>query len=373
MKFEQLTDNDQFKRAVVGISLITSLLTANVYLGSSLIPFTPQSSVFDYPVLVHQALFAGFLLIHLAYLIFPRKDFIAWILLANFVILCCLDINRIQPYYINFFAFMLIPATASREARGFVVLTTIGITYMAAGISKMNPSFIIEVMPHFFGWLAEDGSSLQRFFGTYIPWGEFLLGIGLLFPLTKRKTNWLAIAMHLVIIPVKLLTNGYPVVPWNVLFLILHIAYYDSEIFKFDVGRDYKSVLLVGCFLLLPILSYAGKINYLFQFPLYSGNDLRGAVYMSDDMYNRLPEELKAYCMPVDPNTTEKVAILEYLVADQLQVAPYPDDRVYFTLAKEFLPYIKSNQDMVLWIRKGSEMQYNKNAWAYLVTDLYGK
>lgn len=369
MKASIFQNNDQYKRLVLVISLITTLITFNVYIGSELIPFTPHMDMFDFSKDIH---FYGFLLfvgMHLVYLAFPDKDYLGYLLLAVFTLLCLMDINRIQPYYISYFAFLLIPRQASKEARGFVTIGTIAITYVAAGISKMNPSFQIEVFPHFFGWLADGESGFGKFLGTMIPWGEALLGVALFVPAIKTKANWVAIAMHMVIIPVKIFTNGYPVIPWNALFLCMHVVFYDEDIYGFDIQREMKSVLLAFAFVLLPILSYAGKINYIFQFPLYSGNDLRGAVFVNQDMYERLPEHYKKYCLQMG---ADKIIVLEYIIADNLQVAPYPDKRVYLTLAREFLPYIESDSDMVLWIRKGAITNYNKTAWAYLVKDLYG-
>ena len=96
-----------------------------------------------------------------------------------------------------------------------------------------------------------------------------------------------------------------------------------------------KIVLIL--FALLPALSFFNLWDHYLSSSLYSGNRNSGAIYVSDDVFDRLPEQIQDYVTEGEPNRN-RLSINNWSLGE-LNVPSYPEIRIYKNVAKQICSY----------------------------------
>lgn len=366
---DKLQDNDWFKRAVIICFLGIIALTYKVFIGRSFLSHVPINSRFVVPEEVHVALFGVLVMLLIAMFALPKKDFLGYLILMAFAALCVIDINRAQPYNLCFLVLLLIPHESSKNARAFVAIVTMATTYICAGINKLNPDFGTITAPYIYTWLTggRKHELLDQILSVTVPIMDLLIGVSLLIPFMKRFGHKLAFLMHAGIITVMIMTRGEEVIFWSVLYILINFIFYEISIYKFDVAKELSNVIITLAFIVIPILGFAGKVNYMFTFPLYTGKDMLAIIIVSEDTMNRMEGPMKQY---IKQTGTDYVLNVSLMAAEELHIGMFPVQETFKSVARDVAPFAKSDRDMILVVSQGSSAVMHETLWLYSIKDL---
>ena len=136
--------------------------------------------------------------------------------------------------------------------------------------------------------------------------------------------------------------------PWNVSFMILLIILFKPKngfSIKqiFSQKAELKTLLVVLLFGILPLLSFWGWWPKHFSAALYSGNKVRSAVYLSDEIKSKLPANVQAKVNDFD-NQLSTTSWTQ----GELNVAMYPTDRVHFSMFENLCLGYPTEQDFLV-------------------------
>jgi len=305
---------------------------------------------------------------HHYYSIRPRKFIIIFIILAG--ILSIFDQSRWQPWfyqYLFMFTALGFYSWSSNDVqKQNTILHTcrfiVASIYFWSGLQKINANFIIDIFP----WLADPliwflPESIKIFphsFGVAAPFIEVGIGIGLLTKKYRNISIILAIVMHgLILLSIGPLGHNWNSVvwPWNIAmatFVVTLFLKTDDIPFKKIVWTDnfaFQKIVLV-LFGAMPLFSFFNLWDSYLSSALYSGNTDRALIYMSDPVRNKLPSKIQNYTYTT--NSHEIALDISRWSFGELNVPPYPEERVYKTIAKNICTYADSNSDITLVVQK---------------------
>lgn len=173
----------------------------------------------------------------------------------------------------------------------------------------MSGTYLWLVEPLIRAWPAP-AQSLVRHLGYAAPFLECAIGGGLLTRRFRHAALFFAITMHVLILitlgPLGL-NHNVVVWPWNLtmiaflLILFRRTEWPAPRSIIWARGFVFQNVVLV-LFALMPILSFFNLWDDEFSSALYSGNKTSGVIYLSDDVFNRLPSEIGEYVTEEGPN-----------------------------------------------------------------------
>jgi hypothetical protein len=164
----------------------------------------------------------------------------------------------------------------------------------------------------------------------------------------------LAVAMHVFILAMlgPLGQDWNTIVwPWTAAMAVFDLLLFSGkdgfsarEIFRFERNWYHAAMLvLFGC---LPLLSFANRWDSYLSAALYSGNVTEGLIYASDAGYDAVPEGARHYFVQTSDNT--HVLNMQQWAMEDLHVPPYPEARVYITIARELCARQREPGQLVL-------------------------
>ena len=122
--------------------------------------------------------------------------------------------------------------------------------------------------------------------------------------------------------------------------LILFFRRTDEEPAPLDIiwgtGFAFQRVVLI-LFGVMPALSSVNLWDHYLSSALYSGNRNSGVVYVSDDVFDRLPDKIEDYVYEDGPDRNG-LDINEWSFGE-LNVPSYPEIRIYRNVAREICGY----------------------------------
>lgn len=291
--------------AILGV-LILMLYAPKLWISTKVFPVIP---LFDWlPIPLHPfdaALGIFFFLIQVLY-IFQNKRWQGWLIILLYVYLSLVDQNRLQPYfYQSFLTIFAIEIFRKREFAPKVLYAVILIffaTYFWSGIQKVNEDFYIQ-------WL----SALNKHFSflpqwflvgfTYaVPWLEALMGVLLLFNITRKIGVLFILSMHAIITFLLFyLGYGYNVVPWNIqnMFSVVIIFWslktsHSLDFFLKYLNKQKIAILIFTIF--LPLANnLTGFYDSLLSFHFFTADLNYYNIYLNDELEEKLPEHIKAF------------------------------------------------------------------------------
>jgi hypothetical protein len=349
--------------------LVEFLLSAKLWISSRAYPLTPIfEGLPSVPTLIDGLWLVLLLLLLVAIVLArrPRAYIIAFVVLAG--LLSLFDQSRWQPWFYQFL-FMFTALTlypwgeqdpTKREATLNVCRLIVACTYLWSGLQKLNVSFVEDVFP----WLVEPlvallpGSleELIRPLGIAVPIVEVGIGIGLLTRL-RNTAVILALGMHVFILfcigPFG--HNWNTVVwPWNIAMIaFVVILFWRVE------GFSAKRVLVPGTspfhglalllFGVMPLFSFFGLWDSYLSASLYSGNTKSVTIYISDAVRNRLPGTIRDPALKRQADGTNIASITDWSFKE-LNVPPYPENRVFKNVSKSVCAYAEDPSEVKLMI-----------------------
>jgi hypothetical protein len=294
----------------------------------------------------------------------PRKIIVAFLVLAG--LLCLFDQMRWQPWFYQYF-FMLAalgfyawkePGVKNNRVALNCCALIIVCIYFWSGVQKLNASFINEVWPGMLEplrrFMPGGLKSLPPFTALIIPLLEICIALGLLTRRFRNASVILAIATHAVILALLISAGENTVVwPWNIamgfMVLILFWQNKESTVAKILVPKRAFHALVLLLFGVLPSLGLIGLWDSYLSSALYSGNNYRGVIYITQPVMDRLPIALRQYVwtdvQPMFLDTT----LWAY---GELNVPVYPEPRVFRSLTEQVCKYADRPSDVQLGLRE---------------------
>lgn len=356
------------KRLAAAYTLTLLVFTWRQYLlDHEILAHLPAIPGFEVPLIVHQVIF-GFLILSLGFtLVKPLRWEGPLAVLLFFGLAIFLDINRFSPALQHVLFLLLLPTSIGGRAVKMAIVCMLGVTYILAGLNKLNPMFQALTVP----WIGSTlGLSDFSSVGKIIPWAEVLIGIFLFVRPIRLLVTITAIAMHTLLI-VWLLTIGWDqvVIPWNglciVLLTIISISKEEEE-----PAFSIPLMLAVLGFTFVAVAGYLNVIHGYFGFPLYSGH-MRGAmVVFPIEKVAFIPEDCQGSIQYFEQDSIR----LPYLDLVKLGLdvhgnQPFPSDESFKHIARRLQRTLSTNE-FILMIRESEDNTIGKGVKGYLAEDL---
>jgi hypothetical protein len=333
--------------AILGMALSHKLwLSVRDYPLTPLIPFLkPIPHPFDY------ILFGATFLALAGSALTPR---LIPIFAALALVLAVCDQSRLQPWFYQYVFLLLGVAFASPNACRLIVA---GI-YFWSGVQKLNAGFIYTGFP----WLLEpilrhlphSAQALVHPLSVVAPFIELWIGIALLSRKFRTPAIVLALAMHVfILISLGPWGQNYNRVvwPWNIAMAaaVVILFWNATEPVKkimFGEGPFHAAVLLL--FGVAPAFSLFGYWDHYLSSAMYASNENHATIYIDDKLFDRLPDGIAEY-VSVETPDLDSIDIGEWS-ANELNVPPYPEIRIYKNVARKICSYAESPGDVRLSI-----------------------
>jgi len=228
--------------------------------------------------------------------------------------------------------------------------------YFWSGLQKLNAGFFRDLFP----WLIKPvtkfipGRSKALVYRSayLIPFAEMALAIGLLTPQLRMFAIPMAIGTHLfILLCLGPLGHNYNTIiwPWNIAMILFDLVLFwgigSTGFQEILIGHGFifQKVILVF-FGIMPIFSFLNLWDGQLSFQFYSGNAKYGFIFVKEAGFNQLPEGLRSQfiCNPKLPDL-HMLNVLEWSMKE-LNVPPYPEERVFRKIARSFCRY--GNNDM---------------------------
>jgi len=311
----------------------------------------------ELPQTASLALTVAFILSVLAFATLRRSMWPGWTALGLGVVLVLLDINRLQPW---FYQYLLMLWALSRSEKkgteralpicGFILASI----YVWSGIHKLNLMFAKEALPFLLRPLGQGVVSLAHPVWFLVPVTESAIGFLLLMGPTRKVGLALAVSMHVLLLyllgPLGLNYNS-SIWPWNfwMIAFCLVIFWRPSPSLLKPVFQDsLGKAILILCGI-MPAFSFIGAWDTYLSASLYSEKAREGWIYLSESGYEHLPNEDKIYAVRSAPGQY-RIGIIEW-GSRQMNVPPYPEPRVFQTIAEHLIQQGVPAGDITLLVR----------------------
>jgi hypothetical protein len=287
-----------------------------------------------------------------------RAYILAFVVLAG--LLGLLDQSRWQPWFYQYLFMFLALAfyprgdgdPEKRETALNVCRLIVASTYLWSGLQKLNAGFFDSLFPWLVGPLVTllPGSlgDPVRSVALVVPFVEASIGIGLL---TRRFRDWavvLALGMHaFVLFCIGPLGHGWNTVvwPWNVamsVFVVLlfwRIEDFSPKKVLLPARRyPYLHTVVLVLFAVMPLFGLFGLWDSYLSASLYSGNDKKGTLFIDETVKDKMPAGIRERVadLPAGEKYTLNISRWSY---EELNVPPYPETRVFRSLARYVCSY----------------------------------
>jgi hypothetical protein len=351
------TETPLLKIAIASALFAGLALSPKLWLTERIYPATPAFAILrTIPAPLDSILYGTMLalLAAIALVKRPRRLIGAFVAIAAGVAL--FDQSRWQPWFYQYLVTLFAVGFCAREAALNTCRLVMVCTYFWSGLQKANAEFVHNVFPFMMGSFAE---SIPAWMGYLAPLVEVGIGVGLLIPRFRSYAIYTGIAMHsfilLAIGPFGSNSNSV-VWPWNIAMICFLVILFSkqTEISAVEIiwPREgiYQRVVLV-LFGILPVLSFFNLWDGYLSSALYSGVRNSAAVYVTDDLKGRLPQEIVPHIYPSNKAGTG-ILILRDWSMSELNAGIYPEPRIYKSLARYICSYARDPAEMKLWIKQ---------------------
>lgn len=313
-------------------------------------------------------LFSSILVISLILTIFLSKPkTLLLIIIASILLLFFFDQMHLQPWAYEYLLIFAVyfwhdweseDESASKRTIGLVQIIIAGI-YCWSGLQKLNFNFSHDILPSLLIPIQNLFPTFQppfSFLGIAIPLTEFAIGCGLLFRKTRNIAVGLAISMHTIILSLLISKNYNSIVWfWNLTLIFANIfAFWKSDISLKEVLKIEKYSLrkvIVLAAVSLPILNFFGYWDSFLSGAYYSGNTEIPAIYINDEVFEKLPPTAKATVFQTKTTNKKILPPFEWSIADT-NAPVYLEERVFRQVTREICKLASDKSQVELIIRK---------------------
>jgi len=346
------------------------LISAPLWLDQRLYPLFPFFSfVKNLNEYISYSLFGLILVLLCATLIFPKPQKIIWLSISMFLFLIMLDQSRMQPWVIQYLFILGLLGTFSwQKSDSFAQHNTInsikiiiaGI-YFYSGLQKINTTFVFEIMPWLLEPLTKHLPSIIPFtpiLGIMAPFIQIFFAIGLLTQKYRKASLILAVLMHLFILLVigPFGHNWNAVVwPWTTAMIAFDIILFSKQSNftlknMFTLTKIKSGHIILGFFIVLPLLSFFNHWDSYLSSALYAGNTTTAEIEMNKETKNKLPPQIQAHTSRLSENTYILLP-LNWSISE-MRVPPYPETRIYKAVARKVCTVTNNQNDITLTIQE---------------------
>lgn len=265
-KVRSLLDSQNLSSTI--IRLVTVAVLYSHIIGYRLW-FRPDAilTILSVPYIVYILIFIIISILCVAVIIKPRY---VPILIVAMIISSMFNLHIMTPFWVNY---VLLLGFARYDASLQLVVWSLGIQELWAGLNKFNPGYLNVI--NTFTKPFSSMPTLVVIAGVLvllIPLFEILIGFGVL--LRKRFTPYLTMFVHggALIILVCFVHYGEIVWLWNVIIITLVWLLYKNKIrasFHFSTSKLYIVLILI----LLPFLQNITTLAYPFSYRMYTGRE----------------------------------------------------------------------------------------------------
>ncbi|MEO6040124.1 MAG: hypothetical protein ABIQ93_17050 [Saprospiraceae bacterium] len=216
-------------------------------------------------------------------LFFPSRKVVLSALLCWLILLCSLDLNRLQPWV---WLYALVFGTAVWSKNEPDTRNTwrwlIAAVYCWSGLHKLSPYFAEDN----FAWFCA-AFPFTKALATYPAWGyavallEIAIAFGLLWPRSRRFFRWLVVGFHAIIILLLSpwgLNWNVVVIPWNItLAAMVWLIFYDTDQTFLPKNYGLRFSLLLAA--LAPLFNFLGSWPDPLSWKLYSNTQAEATFY----------------------------------------------------------------------------------------------
>jgi hypothetical protein len=352
-------------RITVILALLTGLLMSpKLWLSSRFYPLTPLWSFvrpFSFPT--DYVFFFVLIALLMTACVAPTKEILVGVF-ALLAVMVFQDQSRWQPWFYQYVLMLLaiVLAGPKHQAALNTCCLIVAATYIWSGLSKVNPIFVDKTFP----WLLQPfmgAIPAARWVANHLGWAAALVelgaGVGLLTRRFRSLAVFSAIAMHVFVLTAigPLGRNLNAVVwPWNlamIAFLLILFFRRADEPAPRDIilgqAFAFQKIVLV-LFALMPALTYFNLWDHYLSSALYSGHISSGAIYLSDAVFERLPDKLEDYVTEEGPNLN-KLDILDWSLGE-MNVPSYPETRIFKNVGREICRYALNDPAVELVVQR---------------------
>jgi hypothetical protein len=287
------------------------------------------------------------------------------------IVLAVCDQSRLQPWFYEYFFLLLGVAFVSPNACRLIVAST----YFWSGIQKFNAGFMGDVFPWmlepFLRHLPQRAQAIVHPLSLAAPFVELAIGLALLTRRFRNAAVIAAVAMHLFIL-IALSPWGqnynHVVWPWNLAMAASVVFLFWKSDAKVLVREGWFQALALALFTVAPLLSFFGYWDHYLSSAMYTSNRNRGMIFLSDKMSDRLPDEIADY-VRVETPEIDSIDINEWS-ASELNVPPYPEVRIYKSVARKICSYAEGPTDVRLSISSKSTVGKSITGTSYTCASL---
>jgi len=313
---------------------------------------------------------------------------VTFFLAASFVAYCQ-DQNRGQPWLYMYWV-MLVLTLCPESAALAACRLAISVIYIWGGIQKLQPAFFNRVPDwfvapagtnwHFPAPLVQSLSWLI----TCAPFFELFIGIGLWTTRWRKAAIVAALLVHATaLLFLGPLGRNYNAVvwPWNVAMIVLIFALFGgaasddqpqaaSSVLSISTNlaalrKSGPSLIVVGLYGTLPLLSYVGLWDSYFSFTLYAENQAKADIFVTAAFANRLPPAMRTHVHKLQQEFNPDlqgpfVFDFQAWAFNELRVPPLMEPRNYLRIFKFLRSYSGDPADlrMIVSPRAGGMVFY---------------
>ena len=332
---------------VLNITLVFTLIALGmsykIWMGNEFVPrfpIHPNLAITDNV----SAIQFGVLILGGLWMVFsrPKKGFLSILLLVGMAASIS-DWNKVQPYFVMYFLFILLYIISKDKKDLWPYILALSGIYLWSGINKLNV-FYYEDIVYDLASSFSNGSfkTIVIYLGKSVPFIEIFLAIALIFKKTQKLASILAIGLHLGILVLLINMNHNTIVwPWNVCMILIHFLIYKSVL-------HYRSYSFAGavaatCFILMPIIGLISSTRFAYvSWDVYSGKIPYGSIYYDKREINHLSSEIKSHLINDGP--MRKLHLISYSL-NTTGVAINPEVWIYKRWLLDFCADKKERQE----------------------------
>ena len=338
-------DQSSRLRLIVAASFLAGLLLSHrLWLSERVYPLTPVVSwLRPIPFPWDWALYAALLAAIAAAGVAPRPRIAIVCFAVAAAVLAAFDQSRWQPWAYQYAIMLLAVYAADPQTPLAVGRLAVGCTYLWSGLQKLNPDFatgtyrwLIEPLTAHLPAVAQRAADAM---GHAAPFVETAIGVALLTGKLRRVGVIGAIGMHLFIMlaigPLGRSANEV-VWPWNLAMMAcVLLLFWNGGSLR---GQGPLYWLAVAAFAVLPALSFFGLWDSYLSMSLYSGNQDRGTIYLTEDVAGRLPDAIADQLDEEDEPGWDSIDINLWSFGE-LHAPAYPEVRILRNAARVVCGY----------------------------------
>ena len=135
-------------------------------------------------------------------------------------------------------------------------------------------------------------------------------------------------------------------------------------------GFAFQKVALI-LFGVMPALSFFNLWDHYLSSALYSGNRNSGVIYLSDDVFGRLPDSIEDHVYEDGPDRNG-LDINDWSLGE-LNVPSYPEIRIYTNVARQICDYAGDGSGVELVVEGKLALAKGSHRYVYRCSDLQRK